>query len=320
MTAAISIRANGFAEMAYVGETPWHGLGNALEKGASIDVWKKSAGMDWSIERAPGIFTAGEDVIYTGQDVLFRNDTKAPLGVVSKRYKAVQPGEVLEFFRDLTESNGYTLETAGTLFDGKRLWALASIGEEACVIGEDKIGGYLLLSTSSDGTLPTSARFTTIRVVCHNTLSAAVKGSSRKEVTIRHSTHFNSNFVKQELGLAKDAFADFLKSSRALASKHISATEAGNFVESLLLETDMVSNKDVTKSMHYRKIMDLFNGAGLGSTMESSVDTAWGLVNAVTEYVDHRAKASTDAHRLTSAWFGRGDKLKTEALERAVAL
>lgn len=326
MVAAVTVRQDGFAEMAYVGEKPWHGLGQELVLGADIETWKKAAGMDWRIQRGVVRYATSRDDGDMGlmempdQHVLFRSDTKAALGLVSPKYKVVQPGEVLEFFRDLTDANGYTLNTAGTLFDGKRFWALASIGEEACVVGEDKIGGYLLLSTSCDGTLATTARFTTVRVVCNNTLGMALKGKARREYVVRHTSKFDAELAKQELGLARDHFGEFLKASRELAAKSMSNDKAGDFLELLLKETKTVVSEDVRGSKQFNKIMDLFRGSAMGGTLISAEGSAWGLVNSVTEFVDHHARAKTDAHRLTSAWFGRGDDLKTEALERALAL
>lgn len=322
---AVTTRKNGFAEMAYVGETPWHGLGQALEAGADIETWKVAAGMDWRIKRGVVRYATERDgdlglLQMPDQHVLFRSDSKQALGIVSPKYKVVQPGEVLEFFRDLTDANGYTLNTAGTLFDGRRFWALASIGEEACVVGEDKIGGFLLLSSSCDGTLATTARFTTVRVVCNNTLSMALQGAARREVTVRHSSRFDAEAAKRELGLARDNFGDFLKAARGLAAKKMDNTKAEEFIAGLLADTKTVLKEDVTTSKQFLKIMDLFKGSAMGGTLAGAEGSAWGVVNAVTEFVDHHARAATPSNRLANAWFGRGDALKTEALERALAL
>src|SRR6202044_3294118 len=101
-------------------------------------------------------------------------------------FKIVQPGAVLEFFRDLTAAAGFTLETAGTLFGGKRFWALAAIGETASIADPaDKMKGYLLLSTACDGSMATEARYTTVRVVCNNTLSSARSAGAKVRVTHR---------------------------------------------------------------------------------------------------------------------------------------
>ena len=118
--------------MAYAGATPWHGLGNRLSERQPIEVWQKEAGMDWLIQDSPVHFKSqnigalGEIHSFLEQKVLYRSDTKAPLSVVSQRYQVVQPREVLEFYRDLTEKSGYELETAGVLKGGRKLWALAS--------------------------------------------------------------------------------------------------------------------------------------------------------------------------------------------------
>ena len=117
--------------MAYVGEQPWHGLGNKLAPQQSIEVWKQQAGMDWTIEESEVRFISGKGGIgainaFPENKVLYRSDTKAPLAVVSHRYKVVQPGEVLEFYRDLTATGGFELETAGVLREGRKFWALAT--------------------------------------------------------------------------------------------------------------------------------------------------------------------------------------------------
>lgn len=113
------------------------------------------------------------------QKVLYRSDTKAPLSVVSNRYQVVQPREVLEFYRDLTEVSGYELETAGILKGGRKFWALAWTGQTTVLKGNDQVNGYLLLATSCDGTLATTATPTTVRVVCNNTLTISLNGATQ---------------------------------------------------------------------------------------------------------------------------------------------
>ena len=157
--------------MAYAGEKPWHGLGNKLASQAPIEVWRTQAGMDWKIESSEVRYITGNNNVgvinaFPEQKVLYRSDTKAPLAVVSKRFQVVQPGEILEFYRDLTACNGFELETAGVLRAGKKFWALARTGQSTTLKGRDKVDGYLLLATACDGSLATTAQFTSVRVVC----------------------------------------------------------------------------------------------------------------------------------------------------------
>ena len=190
--------------MAYTGQTPWHQLGHALPKKQSIDVWSQAAGMQWKIQETPVRYMAtgdadalyGEALEFPEQKVLYRSDTHAALSVVSQRYKVVQPQEVLEFYRDLSEVAGFELETAGVLKAGRRFWALARTGKSACLKGNDVVHSYLLLATSCDGTLATMAIPTSVRVVCNNTLAIALQGASAGAIKVPHSTHFDAQAVK----------------------------------------------------------------------------------------------------------------------------
>lgn len=316
MTAAVTVRKNQFAEMAYVGDKPWHGLGQELQAGADLETWRVAAGMDRQVKRSRVRFDT--DQIFDAHHVLFRSDTKAPLGIVSAKYKTVQPAEVLEFFRDLVADQGFELNTAGTLFGGSRFWALAKVGS-ATVIGNDTIRAFLLLATSCDGTLATTGKFVAERVVCNNTMTMAL-GESGKQAVIRHRSTFDPSQLKAKLGLASGSFAKFMTQARILAKKTITTAQAEAFVCSLLTESKTVLKEDVAKSKQFLKIMDLFKGSAMGGTLLGAEGTLWGVTNAVTEFVDHHAKTQTVDARLASAWFGRGDALKTEALERALAL
>ena len=320
MSHEITERANGKAEMAYVGATPWHGLGQTLTESATIEQWKCEAGMDWTVCRSRVRYGEGDTQrVYEDQHVLYRSDTKAPLGVVSKNYKIVNPGDCLEFFRDLTAGQGFTLETAGTLFGGKRYWALARINKEAVIKGKDRIGGYLLLSSSADGSLATQARLTSIRVVCNNTLTAAF--GAKADARCLHRSTFSGDRMKDQLGVSRESFDKFAEACAALAKVRMNSMQAGEFVKKLLVEQKVTARIDkVTELPAYQRILGLFGGAGLGSTLLSAEGTAWGAVNAVTEYVDHHAKADHSANRLFNAWWGRGETLKNAAFAQALAL
>ena len=113
-----------------------------------LEVWQREAGMNWQIQDSPVHFKAeacghlGSIHTFPEQKVLYRSDTKEPLSVVSHRYQVVQPRDVLEFYRDLTEFSGYELETAGVLKGGRKFWALAKTGQTTALNGNDQVDGY----------------------------------------------------------------------------------------------------------------------------------------------------------------------------------
>lgn len=314
-------------QMAYVGATPWHGLGNQLSPNQPVEVWQQEAGMNWQIQESPVRFMAdavghlGTIHSFPEQKVLYRSDSKEALSVVSQRYQVVQPREVLEFYRDLTECSGYELETAGVLKGGRKLWALARTGHSTAIKGNDVVNGYLLLATSCDGTLATTATPITIRVVCNNTLTISLSGATRA-IKVPHSTRFDSQAVKKQLGIAVSQWDEFMYRMRALADRKVQWTEAMSFFMEVLCDTsahDPIPNVLPNKRA-MEKVQSLFEGKGRGSEIESARGTAWGLLNAVTEYVDHERRARSSEYRMDSAWFGQGAVIKQKALDAALQL
>lgn len=309
--------------MAYVDAVPWHGLGNQLTPKQPIEIWQREAGMDWRINESEVLYSvSGGDGLHLKSSpdnkVLFRSDTFSPLSVVSKRYRVVQPAEVLEFYRDLVSAGGFELETAGVLKGGKKLWALAKTGQETLLRGNDRVKAYLLLATSCDGTLCTTAQFTSVRVVCNNTLQMAV-GDSGGSVKVPHSTQFDPLQVKLALGLGLSNWEIFVNDMRRMAERKVNKFEAMNFLINVLGDSSVPLN-DQPNTKAIQNVYTLFSGEGKGSNLVSASGTAWGLLNGVTEYVDQHRRARSTDHRLDSAWFGPGAAIKEKAFHEAMKL
>ncbi|MGQ1456920.1 DUF932 domain-containing protein [Acinetobacter baumannii] len=336
--------------MAYAGQTPWHGLGNQLTQNQPIEVWAQQAGMDWRIESSDVSYMAenerGQNIImpFSEQRVLYRSDTHAPLSVVSQRFQEVQPRDILEFYRDLTEQSGFELETAGVLKGGKKFWALAKTGQSTALKGKDVSNGYILLATACDGTLATTAQFTSIRVVCNNTLAIALKGqnSSASVVKVPHSTKFDADKIKQQLGISVRAWDEHMYEMKQLAQRKVTQQEAASFFDQVFNAnsnpayqdniirfnrnnnfnpfTPSNDNKTEPNARAMSKVMTMFNGHGRGAELASAKDTAYGLLCSITEFCDHERRAMSQDHRLDSAWFGAGAHIKQRGLEQALRM
>lgn len=339
----------GKTSMAFVGQTPWHGLGQQLTAGASIEDWTREAGFEWEAKTAPVTFLRDDGTV--GQmgerRVIYRSDTGAPLSVMGSSYQIVQPRAVIEFFRGLAASDGFTLHTAGIMRGGRSMWALASNHTEAEVVPGDRVRCNLLLCTSLDGTLATTAGCTSVRVVCANTLAEAlgagltdVNGKGIKGKTsgarITHRSVFDADAVKAEIGLCRSTFARFINDAQTLAARPIGMEEAreilrgifGQPIKSRKAETSPLGIAaaaiakaagaaaviDVREQKSVARCLDLFAGQGRGADHSGVKGTRWGLLNAVTEHIDHEQGRTAD-NRLSSAWFGRGADFKSAAFQ-----
>lgn len=333
----LATRADGKTAHAYVGETPWHGLGQQLTKGASIGVWQKEAGLDWeALEAVPTVYNKHrtelkqpEDLVFDDYKAIYRSDTLAPLSIVGAGYNVVQPVEVLEFFRDLVEQEGWWIHTAGVLKGGRKIWAMATNDESGNVGRGDRVTRNLLLATSLDGSLATTAMETSVRVVCNNTLTMAVNNENDRAVRVSHRSVFYPELVKRALGVQQDRFQAFMAQARQLADTPVSTDQAREYLERIF-QVDKVAKADLSwlgvitpdgpvdrerpTTRGLESVLALFEGAGKGADLKTARGTRWGLLNAVTQHVDW-AMGRTDDTRLDSAWFGRGAGIKGDALQ-----
>lgn len=343
MAHELALKNDGTAAMAFVGETPWHGLGQSLTLGASIEEWTEAAGFNWDAVTAPVTYTdlQGKAHAFEDKKILFRSDTGAALSVVGDGYQIVQPREVLEFFRKLTEEQGWNLHTAGVMRDGRRLWAMATRGHHAEIVRGDFIHENLMLATSLDGTLATHARETSVRVVCANTLRAAMDEQGKRGVRVSHRQAFDAEAVRAALLDADGAFRSQVEQMKTLAEKRVTLEQArdilrGIFGQPLTVKapksdpaaaaliaiakakgTAAAPLFEEREQKSVARSLELYAGEGRGANMVGVKGTAWGLLNAVTEHIDHeQGRGQT---RLESAFFGRGDVFKQKALDALIA-
>ena len=328
---------NGKASMAFVGETPWHGLGQQLTPESTIAEWTTAANMDWEIKRTQVEFATPDAMsAFPERHVLYRSDTHTPLAVVGHQYKIVQPKEVLEFYTSLTEQMGYQMVTAGVLFGGKRYWALASAGQTATIGSDtlllpsqqtlkgDQYGRYLLFSTACDGTMATRILETTVRVVCNNTLQISGINNRANGISIPHSRQFDAEAIKQELGIHSDrtdSFALFMEDLRSFADRRLSQKESVNYLINLCGNPELLLEDQSTSSAsQMQNIYELYANSAKGNSFESSQNTLLGMLNAVTEYTDWHTNHRTTDSRINASWFGSTTTLKAKAFSLATEL
>jgi len=320
--------SNNQANIAYAGKTPWHGLGNQIDPDADLDQWRIAAGLNWYIQKRP-LFHGIENEDGTREPKVIkdrfahvRSDTQECIGIASNRFQLVQPGEILEFYRDLLTNSDFTMETAGSLNGGAKIWALAKYAQSIVLNGRDVLNPYLLLASANDGSMSTVGDLTTVRVVCNNTLTMAVGHNGGKaSVRIPHSRSFNADAVKRELGIAGDRIETFAEDADKLANTPMSDEQMIEYYFNLFAKKDEKNNVTNEKSVKnvLNKLTYLYR-AGPGSDLDTSHQTAWGALNALTNYVDFNQRARSTNNRFASSQFGQGKNLKAKAFDAALEL
>ena len=295
------------------GEVPWHGIGTVLDGVLSSDEAIREAHLAWMVEQSP-IFTSDNWAQpIPGFVANVRSDTREVLGIVSERYKVAQNKDVFAFADDLISTGRAkcTYETAGSLFNGRRVFMLVNM-PKGRIVG-DEYQPYLCLSNAHDGSACLQVLLTGIRVVCNNTLSAALSTAKRK-ISIRHLSCMEQrkDEALKTMGAASKYFHDLESFASQLAGKKVNI---GKVLDKLypvskdMSKRQLKSNrevKDIIKSILKQKD-DLQNFKG----------TAWGVYSAISDYRSNaqpKRKMPTYADSKMSMFLD-GDPILNEAQE-----
>lgn len=303
----------------------WHKLGTEMQPGMSIDDWAQAAGLNWEAIKVPALADMrntvkkyDSELVDTGLYFNARSDTGAIIsGALSDRHVNVQPRDVLDWFdRYISVDDRFQLDVAGSLKGGSVIWATATFNGDLTVAGE-KHRARLLMSTTFDATGATINQATITRVVCNNTLNAALT-DKRACIRTRHNTAFQPARVGKELAAIAKGFEQYKAVGDALAQNEMSREETARFFKQLLdIPFDAKAEDVSTRKMN--QLRELSSAYSLSVAEGAERDTGWSALQAITRYVDHsrstrNGDGSEDEARFTSAQFGSGANMKAEAM------
>jgi phage/plasmid-like protein (TIGR03299 family) len=310
--------------MMYVGDSPWHGLGVAIPDGKKLSIEEAivASGLDWEVELRH-VFTKDNEGSLHGilnRYVTCRKKDNAVLGIVGKDYRPLQNKDAFRWFQPFLEGGEATLETAGSLKGGSRVWVLARIRRDLMTVGkEDIMNHYVLLSNSHDGSLAVRVGFTPIRVVCNNTLCLAHESKASKLLRVKHTSRVLENLeeIRETIDLAQQEFAATVKQYNQLASKQINSTDLVKYVRVVFGLKDGYKTPAQEKQQKIiPSVVRLFEN-GRGSRTAGT--NYWGAYNAVNEYLNY-FRGKTQDNTLNSLWFGNSATLNKRALGVAMRL
>lgn len=306
----------------YFGETPWHKLGTELKHAATSEEALKAAQLDFTVKKAKMYaLIDGAHILNPDAFSTYRTDTNDILGTVGARYTPVQNVDAFRFFDSLVGDGEAIYHTAGALGAGETVWILAKLPDYIKVGGKDIVEKYLLLYNTHDGRSVIRARLTPVRVVCNNTLTAALRDSGEEEVRIRHTANAVERLEQAHtvLGLTNQVYEELGKVFNAMKDIKTTKDERKEYAQSLFPVIDEKNEEHVAHQLQKQsKVLEL-EEVGVGADM--SRGTVWGLYNAVTELADHvwPNNDNRDKH-LKSVWFGSRFQLKRTAFELASQL
>ena len=306
---------DGVAQMAYRSSQgkPWHGLGTPVGDDMTPQEMMVAAGLDWSVEKVKTFINYNGKQVETGQEALVRSTDGKILTQVGPGWNPVQNAAAFEFFTDFVSKGDMAMDTAGSLKDGRIVWALADVRDGFSLFGGDEVKGYLLFSNPHQYGKSIDVRFVLERVVCNNTLTIALAESGQPAVRVNHRSIFDADRVKELLGLSHRKVETFKEAAEFLGSKQYGQKDLEKYFGAIFGESTKEDKLLSPTAERALEIVETQPGA------EFQKGSFWQMFNAVTYMTDHELGRSNDT-RMTSAWFGANAKRKVEALNLAVEM
>jgi len=323
-----------------VRHAPWHGLGAVLDHyPASIDEALQQAGLAWKVtsgdvlvvRRPEWIDDFGEthpvELIHAdGFKANLREDTGTVLGVVSTDYEVVDNRDAFKFLDALIGSELY-FETAGSLWGGRRVWVLARLPEYV-ELGGDQSATYVYVANSHDGSLAVTAAVAPIRIVCANTLGAALRQAetgvaAQRTFRVRHTGNLSTRFAeaREILGITINYQQQFKVLADRLAREPITARRLERSVLRTLwpVDQDTGSRARENRERTIAATLDIFTGRGpAGDTTGNSPASKWVAWNAIVEQLDYGRRYTARTNQMQRSF--EDSALKQRALELIAAI
>jgi phage/plasmid-like protein (TIGR03299 family) len=308
-----------------VKEKAWHGLGQIVQDYPTGAEAIKFAGLDYSVEKRK-IYTQRNEyenpqIIIPDFYATVRTDTQQPLGVVGKDYEVVQNADAFSFFDVIVGGDGILYETAGALGKGERIFITAKLPGYIKVGSDDVIEKYLFLSTSHDGFGSITAAFTPIRIVCNNTLNAALRNCSNC-IKVRHTQNAKEHLEEAHkvMGISNRLSEELETIFNHWAKVHITDEKVKQ-----LIQLAMVPNKEVLQNIRSGQLDELstnfknmcdnvyeYTQTAPSQQTLTTKGTVFGAYNAITGYFQNVRNYKDDEAKLKSLLFGGIGQLRTQ--------
>ena len=305
--------------MVYTGKIPWHNKGVYHDELKVADILEHKP-INFEVQKVP---LDANGVRIPDWYWLQRTDNGLFLskGAVSKGYEIVQPKECFEFYEPLEEEGICQMETAGCLYGGVRIWALGKLASMSFEpIKGDEHNCFLLVCNSYDRRSSLLLMFTVIRVVCANTLHAAISRDLQRAVRIHHRAGAQAALkgIQEVIKAARTPFADLEEALRLLANKPIDYKSLRAFFFHVLDKPYRHPNEIEKDGILLRQLFESYEQQA--ETLPPFARGTWNhAMQAVTNWVDRGGASVTSESRMDFSWFGEGEKYRQKAFEYAIA-
>lgn len=309
-------------------EPAWHGKGQILQHKMTAEEAIREALLNYTVDKLPAKITLpdGTERVIPGKFGTYRTDTGQPFGVVGGRYEIVQNIDAFEFFDAIVGKGEAIYETAGALYDGQVVFITAKL-PEYIKVGKDEIEKYLFLKSTHDGSGSVIAAFSSTRIVCANTLTAAL-GDMTNKISIRHTKDAKQKLQQAHtiMGITNQLSKELEEVFNVMAKKFITDDKVKDLIKQIIApkikEEATEEEKELLSTRSLNKINEVFAYTVGHHTQqtEATKGTVFGFLNGITGYYQNVKKWKNADDKIDSIFDGKAQQDSQKALDLALTL
>jgi phage/plasmid-like protein (TIGR03299 family) len=319
----------------------WHQLGVVIDGELPAREAFRIAKADFQVAGRP-VFDQDMQAI-TGYQAITRVDNGKTLSVMTQTYTPIQNEALIRIAEALHEDT--SMDAVCVLADGKRVTFTARVrGAEGDVLPGDPVQQYLIGCTSHDGAIPFQLLFSPVRVVCQNTLSAALGLAANQRqrngsISVRHTKNADALITRlpELVDVRRRQFLGGLEELKQMAATPCSSSQFRQYISEVFADQlcgtvntvrgdHSTSRKKTLEDLPaWPSLLHKFEGRAIGSDVARFNGTSWSAYQAVTEYLSHetgKSKNQTEGlrKRFESLYWGKNSDLIQTAHELALQI
>jgi phage/plasmid-like protein (TIGR03299 family) len=308
-------------------EKAWHNLGQVVDGAMTAAEAIELANLDYEVQKVkihPALESGFGDAI-PEKFATIRTDNNDYLGLVGSRYEIIQNKDAFSFFDSVVDNGEAIFETAGVLGKGERIFITAKLPEDMLVNGE-KCEKYIILTNSHNGTSSIIAGFTSVRIVCNNTLQAAMNDLSNK-VSIQHRVGAKDRLSEayKVMNIASKYMLEVNEVFNQMSDTRLQDEKLKSFIERVMKPTykEIDPEKEREQSTRFKNQVESIYDFAMThptQTTPAALGNVWGGYNAISGYYNYLCNYKSQEQKFNSQLFGNANSRIQKAFEESLAL
>lgn len=265
-------------------QATWARIGTDVSREVSVDEILKKANLDYTVIKEPVYLHDG--ILVPSRIATIKQETREPIGLVSDRYEIYQNADAFKFLEEIPDIQ---FVRAGETYNGM-VYIIGKL--PSLKVLDDEFTPYVIFQTSHNGWFSLRATICPLRIVCQNQFAMSFKNMTNT-ISIHHSKRIEGRILEAQQLLKDTALymQGFTNTAEELALLKITDADRNKICDAFFESTKAITERQQEALNEKKYRLNLCYNDDDNANFKG---TAWGLVNALTDYETHKERRESD--------------------------